>query len=171
MHIEYFLLAMVAIAAITDLAQRKIPNVLIVWGLGTSLMLQVFLPIHGSAWHWLSGCITGFALFLPFYVVRGMGAGDVKLMAAVGSFAGPLLTFKIALATFIIGGILSLAVALIKRNLRGTLSNVHRILRPSLFNSGPLNSSGNFAIQSTGRIPYGVAIALGTITMLYFEKF
>lgn len=167
MYIEPFLILMVVIAAVTDIGSRRIPNMLVVSGLIIALIMQVFLPVAGS-WHsWLYGTLTGLFLFLPFYVLRGMGAGDVKLMAATGAFVGPLMALKIGLATFIIGGIWSLIVIVSKGKLRETWSNVLAMLLPALTRAGgvPAELPG----PSVGRIPYGVVIALGTLTMLYLK--
>ncbi len=52
---------------------------------------------------WALGWLTGLLLFLPFYMLRGMAAGDVKLMAAVGAWLGSGMALRIALATFVLG--------------------------------------------------------------------
>lgn len=168
MYIEPFLILMVVIAAVTDIGSRRIPNVLVVSGLAIALILQVLLPVTGSWQTWLYGALAGLFLFLPFYMLRGMGAGDVKLMAAVGSFAGPTLALKIALATFIIGGIWSLIVIISKGKVRETWRNVRTMLLPVLMRAGGVPSE--LPGPSVGRLPYGVAIALGTLTMLYLER-
>lgn len=82
-------LALVMIAALSDLNTRRIPNWLVATALVVALPMQVVL--HGATegmQMWLGGCLTGGLLLLPGYLMRLMGAGDVKLMAAVGAFCG-----------------------------------------------------------------------------------
>lgn len=171
MYSELFVTGMVGIAAITDIASRRIPNVLVACGLTIALILHLFAPISGSWQTWLFGALTSFLVFMPFYLLRGMGAGDVKLMVAVGSFVGPLLALKIALATFIIGGMWSLLVIVSKGKARHTLANLRLLMLPLLMRlngvSVPIES---LSYQTVGRLPYGVAIALGTLVILYVEQ-
>lgn len=168
MYTEPLLVVMVVIAAVTDIGSRRIPNVLVAGGLVIALILQVFLPVGGSWQAWLFGALTGLLMFLPFYILRGMGAGDVKLMAAVGSFAGPSLALKIGIATFIIGGIWSLVVIIAKGKLRETGGALRALMLPVLMRTGGVPSV--LPGTSVGRIPYGVSIALGTLTILYLKR-
>ncbi len=80
------------VAASIDLASRRIPNRLIALGLAGALVAQCALPgPHTGFAAWLAGAATGAGLLLPFYLVRGMAAGDVKLMLAIGAWVGPTL--------------------------------------------------------------------------------
>jgi prepilin peptidase CpaA len=104
-------LAVAIIAAAWDLRTRRIPNILTFGG-----ALAAF-AVHGYVGGWqglglsLAGWAVGLALFLPFFVLGGMGAGDVKLLATVGACVGPLAAVWVALFTSIAGGIMALAVA------------------------------------------------------------
>ena len=82
------LCVMMISAVITDIRVHRITNVLVIMVLFLGLTSQIAL--HGSIGvaYWLSGMAIGFGMFLPFYMGGGMGAGDVKLMAAVGSVFG-----------------------------------------------------------------------------------
>lgn len=98
---------LVVLAAGRDLAERTIPNYLVAAALALAFGLQLWFSPAG----WLifaAGALTGFLLFLPLYLLRGMGGGDVKLMIAIGAFAGPVLAFQIAVGACVAGGGLSL---------------------------------------------------------------
>lgn len=110
MQLDLLLVVFVSIAAMTDLRSRRIPNALVASGLAASLMLHGFSPAGQGLAFALLGALTGFALFLPMYLLKGMAAGDVKLMAAVGAFAGPATTVHIALAAFVVGGVLAIVL-------------------------------------------------------------
>jgi prepilin peptidase CpaA len=164
--LEVILICLVAQAAVTDLAMRKIPNALILSGLLLALILHL---LAGQPWapvtQWLAGCLAGFFLFLPLYLLRGMAAGDVKLMAMVGAFSGPLAALRIAVLSYLIGGVLALLLLLLSGRWRDSRRNLAQICKPMLLRmlGVPLLPVPLPPSASVGGIPYGVAIALGTI--------
>lgn len=161
--------ALTILTASTDITSRRIPNRVIAIGLAAALLVQVWLrgPLAGGE-DWLTGALTGFAVLLPFYLLRGMAAGDVKLMLTIGAWVGPALTVRIALATFVIGGIWSLWVTLRHGRMRQLLVNLWCIAshagHPGLPQTGELAYQQN---ESVGSLPYGVAIAAGTLGVLF----
>lgn len=183
MYIESILVLMVVVAAVSDLRARRIPNALVASGIVIALALQTvaatlfpsFLTASTGWMSWMLGMLVGFGMFIPFYALRGMGAGDVKLMAAVGAFVGPAFAFKIALATFLIGGVWSLCVVVAKGKVADAWVNMRALLRPSLARGGTASGAGAAMASalprpSVGRLPYGVAIALGTVAVLQMAR-
>ena len=164
--IEVILICLVAQAAVSDLAIRKIPNVLILSGLLLAMILHL---IGGSPWapvsQWLSGTLAGFFLFLPLYVLRGMAAGDVKLMAMVGAFVGPAAALHIGVLAYLIGGVMAVLMLLCGGRSGEGWRNIVLICKPlmSRMLGFPLAPVPLASITSVGGIPYGVAIALGTV--------
>ncbi|HGL6714844.1 prepilin peptidase [Burkholderia contaminans] len=155
-------------AAGTDLAARRIPNPLVALGLAGALVAQCLL--HGvlaGALGWLAGAATGFALLLPFYLLRGMAAGDVKLMLAIGAWVGAQMTAYIVLATFVAGGVGALAVVLLRGRMPQMWANVRALLARHARGTCAEAADGPAAITSVGSLPYGVAIAAGTLGMLF----
>ncbi|RXV65802.1 peptidase A24 [Burkholderia stabilis] len=155
-------------AASTDIATRRIPNRLVALGLGGALIAQCML--HGvlaGALGWLAGAATGFGLLLPFYLLRGMAAGDVKLMLAIGAWVGAEMTFYIVLATFIAGGIGAIAYALLRGRMRQMWANVRALIARRSQGARTDAADGPVEIASVGTLPYGVAIAAGTLGMLF----
>jgi prepilin peptidase CpaA len=122
-------------AVATDLSERRILNPLIVVGLFLGVALSTMAAGLQGTIHSLAGAATGLALLLPFFCLRQVGAGDVKLLAVVGSFVGLPGVFWVALCTAIAGGVLAIAAHL---------------------------SSGRLAFLPASRLPYSVAIAAGT---------
>jgi prepilin peptidase CpaA len=119
----------------------------------------------------LGGLAVGLAALLPAYFLRVMGAGDVKLMAMVGAFLGTWATVAAVLATLIAGGVLAVALAHRSSHLIRMLHNVAMMFRGTILTfatgvSGLTIQGGS----SAGRMPYGVAIALGTIGYLLLEQ-
>ncbi|KVN03155.1 MULTISPECIES: prepilin peptidase [unclassified Burkholderia] len=156
------------VAASIDLASRRIPNRLIALGLVGALVAQCALPgPHTGFVAWLAGAATGAGLLLPFYVVRGMAAGDVKLMLAIGAWVGPTLALHIALATFVVGGAWALAVVAKRRRLRKLLANLRHLFAGAALLRDPSAARAAPGIDSVGTLPYGVAIAIGTLGVLF----
>ncbi len=170
--LDQLLLLFVFFAAAQDLAARRIPNRLVGAGLVVALLVH---GLAGPPWaivaSGLAGAATGLALFLPLYLARGMAAGDVKLMAMVGAFAGPRAAGEIVLATCCIGGLIALAMLAVRGELRLALRNVAALLRPLLWRlaGAPLVPVPAAGPASVGGMPYGVAIALGTALVLFWR--
>ena len=149
-------IAVVLTAAATDLQRRRIPNWLTfgAWLLALPVQMMVHGPAAGASM-WALGWLTGFGIFLPVYLLRGMAAGDVKLMAAVGAWLGAHLAMWIALTCFLIGGAWALLLVIVSGKARQLVRNLGGIA---------LTGQGG---PSVGSLPYGVAIAAGTLTMLF----
>jgi len=163
------LLALVLCAAVYDARFRRIPNWLTVSGAVVGLALNTFLdPVMRGLLYSLKGLALGFFIYLLLHLVRAMGAGDVKLMAAVGSITGAANWFAIFLITAVIGGFLAIAVSIAKRRLGRTLFNVSFILsemkslRPAYLKNEELDVKSNKGL----RLPHGVVIAAGTLVFV-----
>lgn len=169
---------LLAAASWTDARTRRISNKLVLVGALTGLALNTVLPEGAGLFSALPGrlgflnALGGFAVglgtLLPFYLLRAMGAGDVKLMAMIGAFLGPASILGAVLMTFLAGGILAIAVALWKGVLRSTLANV----RSMMLNTAIKTMSGQGAqmeappASATGKLPYALAIAAGTVAQI-----
>jgi len=166
------LVAVVVVAAAsTDIVARRIPNPLILLGLFASLVVHGCLDgIVAGTGNWLAGGLTGFGLLIPLYLVRGTSAGDVKLMLMVGTWVGPEMIVAITLATFVIGGVWSIGLAVLRRRTQQLYLNLAAILGGGfgparVARAGAALAPGQMA--SIGSLPYGVAIAAGTLGMLF----
>jgi prepilin peptidase CpaA len=161
--LDLFLIALVLAAGMHDLIERKIPNRLVLCGLFCAAALQLASPTPSMILTTgLAGMAAGFLLFFPLYCVRGMAAGDVKLMAMAGSFSGPALALDIALATFLIGGLMSVAWVVALGRSGEALANLRVLLRPVYMRlCGVPYVKENLPRRSVGGIPYGAALALG----------
>ena len=163
--------ALVVVAMTYDLHARRIPNWLVVTALTAALPVQVVahgLPI-GPLW-WITGALTGGLLMTPGYLIRMMGAGDVKLMAAVGALLGPRGALEAVLATAAVGGVLSFVALLQKRRVRhgvaGAMSILITMSAGTEQSASAAEASNRTAASSVGSLPYGVAIAIGSVITL-----
>ena len=161
------LVALVLAAATVDVRSHRIPNRLVIAGALTGILFQVVHAGFAGCLDALAGIAVGMGLFLPLYALRAMGAGDVKLMGMVGAFVGPGGAVAAVLFACVAGGVLAIAVAL--RN--GQLGRLFWNLRMMLIGSfvGAVSGGGMEVVApatSVGQLPYGVAIAAGTIAYL-----
>jgi prepilin peptidase CpaA len=164
------LLVVLAIAVASDIRSHRIPNWLILIGLILAFASHSFTATGWGFGYALKGAAVGFGIFLPLYLMRGMGAGDVKLMAVTGSFLGPAAALGATLMTLIIGGVISIAAAVWKGVLPLMITNIrfmvtHAAVKAS--GSGP----GTEVLQSSaGKLPYAIAIAAGTCVQLVLMR-
>jgi prepilin peptidase CpaA len=164
-YLQAALFLLVILAAVNDLATRRIPNRLLLAGLACALLLHVFSAVPGkSLLIALSGMGVGLAVFLPLYLLRGMAAGDVKMMAVVGAFVRPVDVFEIVVVTWLAGGLMGLLIVLLNGRLRLAFDNLGRMLRGAMLSGTGITASAGQA--SAGSMPYGLAIAFGTIVFL-----
>ena len=154
--------AWAAVAAVWDITSRRIPNFVSYSGILVGIALRTaVLGGHGLATALAGGAVAG-GLFFLLYLVRGMGAGDVKLMAAVGCFAGVPAVFQILLACALAGGIMALAVAFYQSSALRTLRNVWDLLRFHAVHGAQVHPTLNIDNPQATRLPYAIAIAAGS---------
>jgi len=156
------LLLVLIIAAVTDLYHHRLPNPLTLGALLLALALQLYFLQGSGLLQGLAGAFTGLLLLLPFYLLGGMGAGDVKLMAAVGGFIGPLPVALAAAFSLICAGLYGLALITVKREWTPTLQRYLVSLR----NRHYLKPEPDQAAAQ--RFPFALAIAAGTLLTLYW---
>jgi prepilin peptidase CpaA len=149
---------------VSDLATRRIPNKLLLLAWLVAVPLQA---AAGAVVPSLLGAATGLLLFLPLYLLRGMAAGDVKLMATIGACTGPAAAFDIAILAWCAGGAMALLLLAWRGRLRAALANLRSLLRPLLMRAAGIPALAEPAGPSVGSMPYGLAIALGTIAFLW----
>lgn len=162
-------LAVALAAVVTDLRARRIPNVLT---LGAAAAAWIFAAATGglsalgtSFLGWLVGAL----LFFPLFALRGMGAGDVKLVAALGAWMGPLQALWLGIFASVAGGIIALAVSFAHGYLRQAVSNVWlMLLHWRIAGPGPV---AGLTLQDSRapRLAYAVPIAIGVVCTLWLR--
>jgi prepilin peptidase CpaA len=157
-----------------DIRSRRIPNLLILAGALAAALLHVFLPpgaglftapVGGLGLGFSAGGFAlGLLLLLPFYALRTMGAGDVKLMAMVGAFLGPAGVAGAALLSMLCGGVLAMIVALWSGQLTQVVVNLQQMLH-GLAARGA-GAAMPRPVAMSGKLAYAIAIASGTVAQL-----
>ncbi len=152
------LTAGVAAAAAIDLRTRRVPNALTALLALSGLAYAAFgighLTVAGS----LAGFFVGLALMLPGHLFGATGAGDVKLLAAMGALLGPAPIVGAFLYTALVGGALAAIVAFRRRRLQRTLGRAARLVTTGVAIAAQIE-----APNENNRFPYAPAIAVGSI--------
>jgi prepilin peptidase CpaA len=134
-------IAVLAVATFTDLRSRRIPNWLVLPFLLAGLIVPAWLQGWPGFWHSLEGFGLGAAIYGALAVFGGMGMGDVKLVAAIGAWIGPQQLLLAIFVTAMAGGVMALGWAIY----------------------------GKFVgdVWKSRKIPYGPAIAIGTLISFF----
>jgi prepilin peptidase CpaA len=166
--IQVLLVLLVLAAAVFDLRYRRIPNWLVLAGLLAGLAGNALL----AGWSGLRlaglGIGLAFLIYIPLYAIRAMGAGDAKLMAAVGALAGPGPWLLIFFATALVGGLLAIVFVVSKGRVRTTLSNVVFMLQELASFRPPYARNPELDVRDprAARLPHSVSVAVGCIIVL-----
>ncbi len=152
------LVAGALVATVTDLRTRRIPNAL------TASMAAVGVGFAATGISGMSigaslvGLALGLALMLPGHFLGATGAGDVKLMGAVGAVVGPGMVVSAFLFTAIAGGVLAVAVAVQRQRLAATIAGTGRLI------AAPAEAHQDIRSATPARrFAYGPAIAIGSV--------
>ncbi len=152
-----------SIGAAYDLRSRRIPNLLtgpaLVFGLLLHVSLGGFSQLGLSM---LGGLIAG-SIFFLFFMAGGMGAGDVKLMIAVGCLAGTVYLKEILILTVLAGAAMGITLALFRGRLRQTVLNVVTLVQHHVSEGLTEHPEFNLNQPSALRVPYAIPIAVGCL--------
>jgi prepilin peptidase CpaA len=155
------------IGSVYDIRASRIPNALTGSSIAIGLLFHLFFGGWAQlAFAMLAGVIGG-GLFLLFFLMGGMGAGDVKLMAAVGCLVGLGSLSRVMIATVLIGAALAILLALSRGRLRQTMSNVGALAVH--YQEHGFQQHDELSLQNarTLRMPYAVPIAAGCMVALF----
>jgi prepilin peptidase CpaA len=156
--------ALLAVACLSDLRARRIPNILVL----STAAIGFGFALAGNGWlagflRAGGGLMTGFAIWFPFFAFGMLGAGDVKLFAASATFLGARAAVEGALYTALFGGVLAAIFMIANSGLAATAFRIgHAANQPMLLRQEP-STHGR-------RLPYALAIAAGVLTALWWPR-
>jgi len=163
--------AVVALGALAiwfDIRERRVPNVLTVPALTVGLVIGAMGGWAGLGWA-LGGAAFGFFFALPFFLVGGLGGGDLKLLTAFGSLLGPGRLVTALVVMGLVGGAMALAAMIRRRAVARTFGNLWLLAvtfgRRSFTGWKGKESDALLTLESKGAItvPYAVAISAGAL--------
>lgn len=155
--INILLIILILSSAITDISNKKIYNIQTYSAMSFGLVLGfAFGGWHGILTS-LLGMLTGLALLFFFYMAGSVGAGDVKLLGAIGALKGTTFVLWTMFYTGLVGGIMALSIIIWKGTVRITLKNLVHYLRH------PLQTQEDDEGRDQQYLPYGLAISSGCL--------
>ncbi len=147
-----FSLLIAVAASVEDLWRRRVSNVIALTAFVGGLTGQSILRGLEGTWDSLLGTLIGFAVFLVFFLLGGMGGGDIKLMAGFGAIVGSHQIFLAAIMAALVGGVMALLYLLVQK--------VRRLVKGADASAGALRKEA---------IPYAPAIGLGVLMSFLSE--
>jgi prepilin peptidase CpaA len=163
--VNALVLIVCSISLITDMKSRKILNVVTL----PAILFGVFYHTYDRGLDGFifsgKGMLVGIGLLLIPFMLRGIGAGDVKLLGAIGALKGSYFVFYSFLYTALIGGVIAFFILIYMKKLKGTLKRLSTALIMASGNTGSLNLIDRSDLAPS--FPYGVAIVLGTFSVYF----
>ncbi len=163
----YLLIIVLLIAVTFDVRSHRIPNWLTFSAFIIAIIYNVWTKGFDGLLFSITGLLVGIAVLIVPYLIGGMGAGDVKLMGAIGGFLGPKNVFLAFLCSAIIGGLYALILLGLKGHTMETFQRYGTTLKTFLLTQKLIYVSP-VPHKNGPKLYYGVAIALGTIISVAF---
>ena len=166
---DIVVLGVVLIAAVIDVRTHRIPNILTFGSAAVALVYHAATGGVQGLGASAGGWAIGVALFLPMFLLRGMGGGDVKLLGAVGAWLGPMGVLYAGLYSVLAGGVLALVIGGMHGYLGKAFSNIWGLL--GVWRTAGIQPLPGLTIEdSVGPLlAYGVAIAAGTLATIWLN--
>lgn len=158
-----WLIAITLIAAIVDFRTQKIPNWLTVTQIFAGITLHSLMTGWGGAKLALEGAGLALGVMLPLVLLRAIGAGDWKLMGAVGAFLGPILFLFVLFGSICVSGLMAMVRITWSGRIKETFQNLIILVRG--FISFGLRPNAKISLDNPGlmKLPFAVAVALSTV--------
>jgi prepilin peptidase CpaA len=158
-----FALGVALLAGWVDFRTRKIPNWLTVPALILGIGMHTVVAGWAGAIASLEGAGLALILLLPVVLLRGLGAGDWKLMGAVGAFLGPLMFLFVLVGSLLVSGLMAIVAILRTQRVGETLRNMVVLVR-GFFSFG-LRANPKISLDNPAllKLPFGVAVAVSTL--------
>lgn len=171
--IEVLLLIVALAAAVYDVRYRRIPNWISVGGIAAGVLANSLKHGVPGLLFALGGFALGFGLYFLLYLIHAMGAGDVKLMGAIGALVGWKNWIAIFVIAAIVGGIMAMIVIVARSRVKKTFWNIGYLLNEMRHGRAAYVTREELDVkspQSTG-LPHGAVIAVATLFYLALAKF
>ena len=166
--VQALVVLVVVIASVSDFRTRRVPNWLTFSGVVLGIAINAFLYELPGLWLSLKGLGSALLIYFPLFALRGLGAGDVKLMAAVGAIVGPANWLGVLILTAIFGGVSAIILVAFRHRLKETFYNIWFILLSLKSRQAPYEGNPELDVKSARavRLPHAVVIACGTVAFL-----
>ena len=166
-----FLVPSVLLASWIDLRYHKVPNWLNLFIILSGFTAQAVFHGWMGLWQGLLGMLLGFGLLIIPWLMHAMGAGDVKLMAGIGVWLGPVLTLRAFCVGAILAGGIAVVMIVLGRRLWQAYFNMGLIMTKLKSFKTAFSEFGSVKVlQSTSQLlPYGVPLSIGALVVMFSQ--
>jgi prepilin peptidase CpaA len=163
-----FIAIILIISCITDIYNHRIPNWLTIGAATVGVCWNTYINGLSGLFSSFTGILLGVALLIVFYILGGTGAGDVKLMGAIGTFLGPWGVLNAFLWTALAGGLYAIGLIFFHSQLKLIRTEIF-VAITGYFATRKLSFNKSQLESKKPKLCYGVAIAIGTVISLFIK--
>lgn len=167
--LHFAAVAVASVACVFDLRTQRVPNWLTFGAATVAIVAQIASKGASGLATGVGGCAAGMALLIVPYALGGMGAGDVKLVGALGAWLGPVDIFWVAMYTGLAGAGMALIVAAWHGYLRQAWSNLWLLLTHWRLNGVRPFPELTLSTSRGPRLAYAAPILVGTLVMVWLR--
>jgi prepilin peptidase CpaA len=160
-------IAIALVACVWDVKSARIPNWLTFTAAVAAVVFHALAPQGHGLGAAVGGLLLGLAIFFPLFALRAMGAGDIKLLAALGAWIGWSQVFWVAMYASVAGGVLAIVVMLARGHFWKGLQNIRTLLTFWMIAGVKPLPSVSLDDPKSVRLPYAVPIAVGLMVTLW----
>lgn len=164
---EIVAVAVALAACVFDVRSRRIPNALTFGAALAAFAVAAFTGGFSALGASGAGWALGLAMWLPIYALGGMGAGDVKLIAAIGAWIGPGAVIYAALYAAVAGGFMAAGVAIAQRCVRQTYDNIQLLILHWRVAGFTPHAQIALGTASSPRLAYAIPVFIGTVVAIW----
>jgi prepilin peptidase CpaA len=165
-----FVITLTMVAGLVDFRTRKIPNLITIPGMVAGITLRTAMSGWTGTKVAVEGVVLALALLLPLVLARALGAGDWKLMGAVGAFVGPIIFLFVLFGSIVVSGLMALVEMVRTKRVRETFENMVVLLRGFISFGLRRNSEISLDNPKLLKVPFGVAVAVSTVACFWATR-
>lgn len=163
------LLLLLILAIISDLKTYKIKNKILLIFLVIGLIISIYENSLSGLFSFILGCSVPFFILLILYILRMLGAGDIKLFCVIGSIAGWLFALKSIVFSFVAGGVVAFCLILVRRNALERLDYLFTYFKSCYLQMSLLPYEDFKSTEDGSKMHFSICIAIGCIMSIFIN--
>ena len=161
------IITQIAIAVITDVRCYKVKNIMIAAFLGAEIMFYAISIEHRNFFAGLLGLAAPFVVLFPLYILKMLGAGDIKLFCSIGFLVGVKDVLYSIIYSYLFGFVIAVIIMINRDNFLARFKSLFYYLKSCILSMCIL-PYGGLNPQSDGRMHFTIPIAMGTLAVILF---
>lgn len=166
---DYILFLFLIVAFVIDVRHHKLPNWLTAGGMAVGILFHLIVNGMNGLLFSFFGLLVAGGIFLLLYVFKAIGAGDVKLFAAIGSLVGIHLVLYMMMYSVIFGGLIAIIILLFTKTFLSKITNLFFYIVSSII-SKDLNVLEDYKVNKATKFPFMYAV-IPAVALTYYYSF